>query len=381
MPPWTAAAPGSKPMPFARFLHRKRPGARPPGGESPRLLVVQIAGIGDLVLATPALDALRERYPGARLDVVASPRAADLLAGHPSVNTVHSFDILRYRNPASLISPAAAGSLKHELRPLREARYDALLSMNRVATARGGWTLGLLFRALHVPLWVGRNTEGRAPYFDLEVRERDADGVPEALVRLRVAALLGADASPRSANLAVGAEERARAEELLPGAAAWAAVLPGANVADKRWPADRFAEVARHLAGRGLRVLVFAGPGEEECARHVAAAAGEAGLDLTGRITLREAAALLQRMRVVVTNDTGPMHIAAAVGAPVVALFGPTDVRRFRPWAAVERVRLVLPDPFTDPEELPDDPRRRRMEAISTAAVIAAAEDLLESTG
>ncbi|HEB84657.1 MAG TPA: glycosyltransferase family 9 protein, partial [Bacteroidetes bacterium] len=110
-------------------------------------------------------------------------------------------------------------------------------------------------------------------------------------------------------------------------------------------------------------------------------AAGEAGLDLTGRITLREAAALLQRMRVVVTNDTGPMHIAAAVGAPVVALFGPTDARRFRPWAAVERVRLVLPAPFTDPEELPDDPRRRRMEAISTAAVIAAAEDLLESTG
>ncbi len=345
-------------------------------GRPPRLLAVQIAGIGDLVLATPALSALRDRYPEARIDLLTSPRAADLLAGHPVLNDVYSFDIGRFRNPLSLLAPGALYELRRQARPLRAIRYDALLSLNNVSTRRGALTLGLLLRSLEAPVWVGRNTDGKMPLFDGEVRETLADPVPETLTKLKVAAQLGADPSPRPLVLPVSREERERALRMLGEPGEWAAILPGANVPQKRWPVERFVEVASALSARGLKILVLGSGDDRDAAAHVEHAVG--AKNLAGKTSLREIVALLQACRVVVTNDTGPMHIAAAVGTPLVALFASVNVQRFRPWTADSRCRtLTSPCGSEYPES---DPRAMAasLRCVTVAEVLGAVEEMLE---
>ncbi|MFH0882845.1 MAG: glycosyltransferase family 9 protein [bacterium] len=349
-----------------------------PDGRPPRLLAVQIAGIGDLVLATPALSALRERFPEARIDVLTSPRAANLLAGHPAVSNVYFFDIGRFRNPLSLLVPGMLYDLRNQTRPLRESRYDALLSLNNVSTRRGALTLGLLLRSLEVPVWVGRNTDGRMSLFDGEVRESSADPVPEALTKLKVASLLGADPAPRPLVLPVSREERERALRLLEQPGEWAAIMPGANVSHKRWPVERFAEIAVVLRARGMKIMVLGAKDDIEVAAHVTDAVAGNARDLAGRVTLRETAALLQACRVAVTNDTGPMHIAAAVGTPLVALFASVNVVRFRPWTADNRCRtLTSPCGSEYPES---DPRAMEasLRCVGVPEVLGAVDEMLE---
>ena len=187
-------------MKLTSLVRRRLPSTQLPAGRPPRLLVVQIAGIGDLVLAMPALDALRDHFPGAQIDLLTSSRADDLLAGHPSVDHIHPFGIDMFGDLTTLLSPTRSLILIRQIRRLRDVQYDALLSLNRAFTDRGGLTLGLLLRSLGVPLWLGRNTDDRVPYFDREVSEFINDPRPEAITKLEVAALIGA---PPRASTAV----------------------------------------------------------------------------------------------------------------------------------------------------------------------------------
>jgi len=116
-----------------------------------RFLVVQIAGIGDLILATPALDALRERFPKCTLDVVTSPPAVSILQGHKSVDSVCSFDINRFRNFPTSLTLRNLIQLVQEIKPFRAKNYNALISLNKIASKRGSLTLGLFFLGLNIP--------------------------------------------------------------------------------------------------------------------------------------------------------------------------------------------------------------------------------------
>ncbi|MCB2201098.1 glycosyltransferase family 9 protein [bacterium] len=316
-----------------RLLHRPDEKRVLPQGRAPRLLVIQIAGIGDLVLATPVLDALRERFPAARIDLLTSPRAVDLLAHHPKVNSVYPFDIGQFRNPLKLLSPEVRNSFRDQVKPLRTNRYDALLSLNNISTRRGAWTLGLLMKVIGAPIWVGRNTDGRAPWFDRAVQEKSSDPVPEALTKLAVGAHLGASSSDRPLNLPLDDRSKEKAKSLLATISTpIAAILPGANVDAKQWPSDRFAQVAKQLAGRGYTVVTLGGPDDRAAAEKIDEALDGTLLRLEGSLTLPEVAAVLAKCDVAITNDTGPMHMAAAVGLPLVALFCSVNLQRYRPW-------------------------------------------------
>jgi heptosyltransferase-2 len=145
---------------------------------------------------------------------------------------------------------------------------------------------------------------------------------------------------------------------------------PGATRDRKRWPAERFAAVGDRLAAeRGCRVAVFGGPGDRELAARVVSAMAAPALDLAGRLRLGETAAALRQCALVISNDTGPMHMAAALGVPVVALFGPTPPNQFGPLGprqAVLRARGNCPD-CTAP----------CMHAITVEECFAAAERML----
>lgn len=344
--------------------------------KAPRFLVVQIAGIGDLVLATPVLDALKERYPECRMIVLTSPRAGTLLASHPSVDELFEFDISRFRNPLVLRSKGARKKLLAQLEPLKERNFDAILSLNNVSTVRGGFTIGGLFRLVAPSaFWAGRNTDGRAPYFDGSVDERSRDPRPEALTKLAVAKHVGVDAIPRALSLPLGKAELAKARELL-GEKKWIAMMPGANVAAKQWPVDRFANVAEYFAAKGYSFALLGGPDERYTGELIEKVVGARALNLMGDLDLRETAAVLHHCTLAITNDTGPMHMAAAVGCPIVALFCSLNIKRYRPWMAENAYRALTTEPEANPAS--ETGMRQSVRGVTSEMVIEAAEDLLK---
>jgi ADP-heptose:LPS heptosyltransferase len=185
------------------------------------------------------------------------------------------------------------------------------------------------------------------------------------------------DIDPRM-QLFVADAQRAEAARLLEGVSRPYAVLcPGANKAAKRWPAERFAAVADALAGLGLAAVATGAPGEREVVAEVSRAAAVPVLDLVQRgLGIGSLKAVIADAALCVTNDTGPRHVAAALGTPVVTLFGPTDHR----WTTIEcpHEQILVAEPFL-PEPLVADDHARHcaITRIPVADVLAAAERLL----
>ena len=279
-----------------------------------RLLVVQTAHLGDVVLTTPLLCELRRAQPWATLDVLTTRLGAEVLDGHPAVGDRLVVD----KRGRSWLR-----SLAHWSRELPRRRYDAVVAAHRSARS------GILVRLTGAELRVGFARAGGAWAYTARVR-RD-ENVHAAQRYLELAVPLGgvpasADAIPRL-HPTPGA--RNRVDRLLEAegidrAAKIACVAPGSVWPTKRWPAERYSEIVRRLSANGPRPVLVGAPSETALCQEVARIAGGA-LVLAGRTTAADLVALADRAEVLVCNDSGPGHVAAAVGTPVVAVFGPTS--------------------------------------------------------
>lgn len=291
-----------------------------------RALVVRLDGIGDLVLSTPFLRLLRRGLPGARITALVDPRAAPLLACCPHVDEVLTYD-------------SSGGRVAREVK-------GVTLAVTRLARPR--FDLALL------PRWESDFWRGTTPAYVCGARRRvghalarsrrDAwphvlraglltdtiEGPPVAHEVERGLGLLRGlgipiDERDRQLELWTTGRDDARAAELLLAAGVapdepLVALAPGAISPRRRWPRDAYAEVARGLhERRGLRAVLIGGPDDVPLHRALAGAPWLA-LDATGALTLPETVALLRRARLYVGADTGPMHMAVAVGVPVVEL-------------------------------------------------------------
>lgn len=343
-----------------------------------RLLVVLPSWLGDVAMATPALRLLRSTLPGAFIGGLVRPGLDELLAG------TDFFDELHIDRARGMMGP------KHVAARVRPRMYDtALLLTNSFSTA-------LITRLAFIPRRIGYDRDGRG----LLLTDRLA---PERNGR-RYRCVSAVDYYLRAASVVTGAAVSAgirlelglTPEQTQAGAALldraglrpgepYAVLNPGANNPDKRWPADRFGAVAAHLAGTyGWPVLVNGGPGEADLCDAVLAAAREVArpaeqpeprvvaLPRLG-VSIGSMKSVVAGARVLVTNDTGPRHVAAAFGVPCVALFGPTDPRwTTLPETGVPHAEIVA-DPTLPPDEIADEhPERCAIDRIEVARVLAA---------
>ncbi|MBI5444690.1 MAG: glycosyltransferase family 9 protein [Deltaproteobacteria bacterium] len=280
-----------------------------------RTVVVMLGGIGNMVLLTPALQRLAEAFPGVTVDAVLSSRAPwEVVERAPFAGC-----------PFVL---SGRGSLLRLVLWLRRPRIGMLL----VSTGHNPKKAARLARLSGATVAVG---EGVGPWSGPTTLR------PEVSANLEIVDQV-CPASPRSPAPRVWTtgDDEAAAErflaERLPGAPRVALHLGcGAAMAYKRWSVEGFHEVGRRLLARGVSLLVVAGPDEaaevEASVREVWGAGGRVAVAGTG-VALRTKARLLARCDALVSNDSGPMHLAAAVGTPCVAVFGPTDPARFGPW-------------------------------------------------
>jgi lipopolysaccharide heptosyltransferase I len=332
-----------------------------------KALVVRLSSIGDVVHTLPAVAAL-ERH-GWQTGWLVEPASRPLLEANPAVSRL------------ALAPPARAFRLGEALETVRELRaglYDAALDF------QGLWKSAVWSRLSGARRVLGfARPWRREPASALLLRERvEMPGGAAHVIDKNLALLepLGIDAmGSREFPLPPAREEAVAVEKSL-GAAGlehFVVLNAGGGWSNKLWPAECFGALALALCERGLRPLVTWGPGEEALAERVVAASTGAAVRCF-RTTLLELIAVLRRARLVVAGDTGPLHLACAVGTPVVGIYGPTDPARNGPFAPADRV--VRRAPACAPCH------RRRcavhdgvMSAIGVAEVLAAVEERLGS--
>jgi exopolysaccharide biosynthesis WecB/TagA/CpsF family protein len=293
-----------------------------------RFLIVQIADIGDLVLSTPALAALREAQPDAQITVLTTPHAAPILQHTGLTDAVLTLPRrVRPTDPALL---ALA-------RSLRGGKFDAILYFHHFSTRAGAVKHGLIALAAGAPIRAGLDN-GNAPFLTHRLPDSGFGAVHQAQYWLNLAALFGAKPDPRPAIVGMSEADRAWAAEILPDGA-YVAVHGGSGGYSlaRRWDADKLADAASQIAEREgarlhakVQIVVVGGADDNNAALIAHLRAGY--VDLTGRTTLNQLAAALARCRRFIGADSGVMHIAAAVGCDVTAVFGASNHAAWRPW-------------------------------------------------
>ena len=290
-----------------------------------RLLIVKPSSLGDVVHALPTLTALRRRFPSSKLVWLVKREWAEVLEGNPDLDEVLAVDLSARGWPAAI-------------RAVREGRFDLVMDLQGLLrSAILGWASG---SAVRVGFTNGR--EGSPWFYTHRVPVPDAS--MHAVDRyLLMARFLGADVGkvkPADFPLPRDPAAEARVEALLAAAGVRAGTMlvalnPSARWATKRWPAESFAAAGDWLQRHGGARVAVVGSGQERSAGdEVIRCMQTMPLDLVGKTTMKELIALLRRLRVFITNDSGPMHLAAAVGTPVIAPFGPTDPARTGPYGA-----------------------------------------------
>jgi len=354
-----------------------------------RLLIVRLGAMGDVIHTLPAVYGLREAFPQAHIGWLIEERWAELLCApgtrrrgprsglRPLVDEVHTVSLKVWQK--SLLSISTLQRVATVWNDVRDAHYDVAVDLQGairsavLARLSGARVVYGAAEARESPasLWYTRRVVTRGRH----VIEQNLS-ITEAIGRRVVAVARGElamNSLPRN-FFPVDSQVEERTERMLVqrGIREFAVLNPGAGWGAKRWPAVRYGEVARELAERGLRSILNYGPGEEELARAAEAASGGAATAMGCTIT--ELIALMRRARVFIGGDTGPLHLAAALRVPVVAIFGPTDPVRNGPYGTR---RIVLRSPASVTSHARRAEADEGMLEIGSAAVAAAANELL----
>jgi lipopolysaccharide heptosyltransferase II len=295
-----------------------------------RILVIRLDRIGDVVLSLPVVQALRTAFPSAHLAMVVPPVARELVATHPALDAVFVYD--------------KAGEQREWwatwrfARTLRRERFDAAVILH--PTRRAHW----MARLAGIPRRIGYARKGAWLLTDRRPHEKRRGQRHEAEYALELLQPLGVTAALSRPLVVVDEETEAAMGRLLDSlgrdpARPLVAFHPSASCASKRWAPERFAAVADALVEQaGAQIVLIAGPDDAAHAERMRGAMRHPPIDLSGRLSTGELAAALSRCRALVSNDSGPVHVAAAVGTPVVAIFGRNEAglgpRRWGPLGA-----------------------------------------------
>ena len=295
-------------------------------------LIVRLGSLGDVVHAIPFAAALRAQFPAGRIDWMVDPRYAELLDMVPVLDRRIAVD------PRLFLRHAERRRLFRVLAELRRVQYDVVFDLQGLLKS------AVLARAVHGRRVVGFTREYlREPLARL-LYTSTVDPAPAThVIDMNLALLSAAEASDRRARFPLAIPASATVDSVVQRFPdGYVLINPGAAWPNKRWPAACFGAVAAALKDvYGKRSLVLWGPGEHALAQDVAAASAGAA-DVSPPTTIQELAGIARTAHLMISGDTGPLHVAAAVGTPIVSLFGPTRAERNGPWAlydiAISRV-------------------------------------------
>jgi lipopolysaccharide heptosyltransferase I len=285
-----------------------------------KFLIVRLGSLGDVIHGIPVAAALRDEFPHARIDWMVDPRYVELL------NLVTCIDRRIPIDPRHLLRDGQR-RFREMLRELREVGYDAAIDLQGLLKSavlarlvRARWTIGFPRQHLREPMARFLYTHTPDP------------GDATHVVHKNLALLAPLRVEDRRLRFPLAIPRTPTVDAVVDRFGGYALINPGAAWPNKRWPPERYgADAAGIFEELGMRSIVLWGPGEQELAQQVAAAsAGTA--DVAPPTSLNDLVGLSRGAQLMISGDTGPLHIAGAVGTPIVALFGPTYAERNGPW-------------------------------------------------
>jgi heptosyltransferase-1 len=347
-----------------------------------RLLIVRLSAMGDVIHTLPAAQALRDAFPDAMIGWLLEERWAELLcapgtprrgprsAQRPVVDWVHTVNLIGWRK--SLLDISTVQQIAKVWNDVRSARYDVAVDLQGAirSAIQARWSGATVVYGAAEPrespasLWYTRPVIARGAHV-IEQNLSVAEAVTQKKTKAPLVQL------PRDAAAERRIEQRLAASNIRD----FAILNPGAGWGAKRWPAQRYGQVAKALAADGLLSILNCGPGEENLASEAEAASE--GTAKAMQCSISELIALTRRAKLFIGGDTGPMHLAAALRVPVVAIFGPTDPARNGPYGTRSVVLRNAESRTTHARRAAPD---EGMLEIGVPAVVDGARSLLAET-
>jgi ADP-heptose:LPS heptosyltransferase len=308
-------------------------------GRPRRVLAVKLADLGDILLCEPALRSLRVAFPHARIDVLVPPTSAQLVPLlDPTYQTI-AFPKQMFDDAGAFMSPTNVRTALRLARSLRRVRYDRVVFFHHLTTPGGARKFRLLAAAIGRSQTFGLDN-GRGKFLKHAVSDCGFGMRHESEYMLAVAHLAGgAEVSPFPRFPLGSIDTSIRVPE------SFVAIFPvtGAYSDAREWHPERFAELAEQLRATGLDIVVLGAADASTAAQRIVDAVPNT-LDLTGKTSIPQLAGVLTRAEVVVGGDSFIGHLAAAVGRPVVSIFGPSNSAAWRPCAPRSEARVVRAD-------------------------------------
>lgn len=311
-----------------------------------RILVVQLADIGDLVLATPALTALREAQPHAHIALLTSAHSAPVVEGSGLADELILFDKRVFNGTKALLRPQNL----RKLLALRGGHFDTIVYLHHFTLRAGTLKFALMALCAGSKRRIGLDN-GNGWFLTERIPDEGYGAKHQAQYWLDLVQRLGANPSPRQAVISIRDADRAWAHDTLPDKRHPRVVIhagSGGYSLARRWEPERFAAVADRLhAECGAQIVLVGSSGDDASA--VKAALKSPCVDLSGQTTLNQLAAVLETADLFIGADSGIMHVACAARAPVAAIFGPSNADAWGPWTPESASLVVRSAPECSP--------------------------------
>ena len=283
-----------------------------------KIIVVDFGGVGDLVLAIPFFRGLKRAFPSSEVSVLCAKRAGQILTEQPYINRL-------FLAPITFLGLLTVGL------QLRKQRFDMAINLMPETSYFAAIKMYLLFVLISAKKWVGRNTEGRGFFYHIKIPETKMQMENEVVFYGKIFKAIGDNDYNEELEFHISQRIRKRASKLLKNERNFhqdplVLINPGSDWPAKRWPIERYAEVVKSLNDLFPQIEfgVIGTQGERELAHFIKGNVGDRVFILSGKTPLELLPAILEKASLMLTNDSGPAHIARAVGTPVVILAGPS---------------------------------------------------------
>ncbi len=302
-----------------------------------KILILQLAGVGDLVMASPTLKALRTRFKDTYIGLLVISRSSQLIKGCPYIDDLFVLDI-KHTNLMEFFRRRTFIKVYKTIKELHQQRFDMLINLEHISSWMGALKMAIIFWLIGAEYRIGRDTDGKGFFFNFKVKEKLQGQKHEVEANLDVARALGADVNEIKLEVPIFDEDRkfvsnflaqygVSDKDLLIG------LNPGVFDLSRRWFEKHWIQLADRLFEQyDCKIIITGHKSEKKMINKIASLIKKKSVIVTTDLNLKQLTGLIEKLNLFITNDTGPMHIAVATETPLVSLFGPSDIHKFSPY-------------------------------------------------
>jgi len=301
------------------------------------ILIVLIAGIGDIVLGSKSIMAIRRGWPDAEIHLLTSTEAAAIAQNYEFLDKVWTFPIREIKQNKLFLIKMLKIALK-----LREMKFDTAINMYQISSLAGAIKMALLFFLVQAKQKIGQDHKFFSLLLDEKIPEKNFHMKHIADAMTDIAILAGGKPADVLPEIYWQKKSENKWSKLFPIDAKASnhirvGINPGGDLAAKRWNPSKFADVANRLSETfNIELIILGGPTDKNIAKKIKHKLKYRYIDLSGRLSINDLVYVVSQLDLLITNDSGPMHIGAALNIPIVAVFGPESRKKFYPYTSVD---------------------------------------------